>query len=387
MLPAFILVACGGGDGVRRVTALDSAGIRIMTLGSGYIDSIPAWLVSDTPSRSIGVTLGDQRFEFSQIIDVAPHPAGILVADGGSNLIRVFDNDGNHLRDLGGTGEGPGEYRRLSWLQVLHDSLYTWDSTLNRLTVWSPDLTVARSEPARLATTRPTVVLGMFNDGDLLVSVIGPAEEAPLGQVRDGGSVNFSRSGGTFGDTIITIGEVAGRPVYVSEDRIVQPVPFTILPSFALSGVGLYVGNGAAHEFRRYPSEQGPDLIVRFPPGSPLTPADRDQYRADFLATYTGDRRDTQARVFDLVPQPATPPSFDRLVASTADMLWVRRFSMPRDTRQMWLVLSQSGEPRGRVSLPLGVEPLTITPTQIFARSRDSLGIQTVVVYTYEAGS
>ena len=54
-----------------------------------------------------------------------------------SQEIRVFDTTGRHLKTFGGSGEGPGEFQRLSGVyRFLGDSLAAFDGQLFRTTIF-----------------------------------------------------------------------------------------------------------------------------------------------------------------------------------------------------------------------------------------------------------
>ncbi len=60
---------------------------------------------------SIGIEMGDSVYVFGSIVDVCHGPAGeILVLDQISCAIRVYDNNGDFLTQIGRRGEGPGEF-------------------------------------------------------------------------------------------------------------------------------------------------------------------------------------------------------------------------------------------------------------------------------------
>lgn len=64
------------------------------------------------------------------------------VVDFGRNRIAVFDRNGNFIRAIGRTGEGPGEFNRLSTIFVHQDVIQAYDSISNRLTRFNTDGTV-----------------------------------------------------------------------------------------------------------------------------------------------------------------------------------------------------------------------------------------------------
>jgi hypothetical protein len=62
----------------------------------------------------------------------------IVVADAGAQEVRLFDSPGQHVRTLGGAGDGPGEFRGLSSVfDYPGDSIAAFDGYLYRTTVFS----------------------------------------------------------------------------------------------------------------------------------------------------------------------------------------------------------------------------------------------------------
>lgn len=63
----------------------------------------------------------DQPFEnqFGRPIAVrTDNENNIYVADRASKFIKVFDRNGNHIRNLGGRGRGPGEYQEMEFMEL-----------------------------------------------------------------------------------------------------------------------------------------------------------------------------------------------------------------------------------------------------------------------------
>jgi hypothetical protein len=70
----------------------------------------------------IGVLEGPEEYVFGRVQGLAVDPSGaIWVADGLLNAIRRYETDGTHLGDLGGEGDGPGEFRDLYSIKALPD--------------------------------------------------------------------------------------------------------------------------------------------------------------------------------------------------------------------------------------------------------------------------
>ncbi len=88
----FLAAACSGGDGPAPAA------------------DVPTF--EGTVDLEIGELEGDDPYLFSSIFSVAADPLGrILVTDIGAHEVRAFDPDGNFLFQLGGEGDGPGEFR------------------------------------------------------------------------------------------------------------------------------------------------------------------------------------------------------------------------------------------------------------------------------------
>lgn len=101
-------------------------------------------------SLSLETSLGDESGEgfVGSTLNVVATDTRIFVSIREiPSEIRVFSRvDGSFERVLGRSGEGPGEYRAIAALEVMTgDSLLVYDRGLQRITILSPDLTVART--------------------------------------------------------------------------------------------------------------------------------------------------------------------------------------------------------------------------------------------------
>ncbi len=100
---------------------------------------VPAGIVL-TGVSIIGVADGDPVRTFGDVADVAADRAGNLyVLDAAARRVRVFTRDGTFLREIGKTGQGPGEL--LGPVAVAVDSadrLYVLDAMSQSLQVFGP---------------------------------------------------------------------------------------------------------------------------------------------------------------------------------------------------------------------------------------------------------
>ncbi|MDX1390584.1 MAG: 6-bladed beta-propeller, partial [Acidobacteriota bacterium] len=125
----------------------DSAGVEIVT------SSAPAWSagagyhVSDDPITVVGGIDDDPSTSFGWISGAVRLSDGrLVVLDGQSQDLRVFDRAGNLLATWGRAGEGPGEFVRAFHVTSLPgDTVAVFDGGNARVTFFSPAGEVVRT--------------------------------------------------------------------------------------------------------------------------------------------------------------------------------------------------------------------------------------------------
>ena len=114
LLPALPTACQNSGDAVAtglRAVVEDSAGVTIVTNDPVAADSRLPWQFSEHPALAIGSVDGGEADELFRVRDATRLPDGrIVIANAGSNELRVFNADGSHAGTWGGRGEGPGEF-------------------------------------------------------------------------------------------------------------------------------------------------------------------------------------------------------------------------------------------------------------------------------------
>lgn len=90
---------------------------------------------------SIGEAEGQDEYMFSEIGTLAVgDEEGIFVSDRKETHIKVFDKDGAYLMTTGRKGQGPGEFERISGLQITRQQeLLVFDMSMRRLSFFSGD--------------------------------------------------------------------------------------------------------------------------------------------------------------------------------------------------------------------------------------------------------
>jgi hypothetical protein len=143
----FVTLACqpeGGAD--ADFALLD--GLEVVEVGAAGDAPILPWRLSETPSVRVG---GDGRGEHHQYVEISAatilRDGRVMVSDGRTGLVRLYGPDGDFRGQLGSRGEGPGEFQAPSSLLLVRgDSIWIWDHTLWRTSVFSPQGVFVRSE-------------------------------------------------------------------------------------------------------------------------------------------------------------------------------------------------------------------------------------------------
>jgi hypothetical protein len=189
-LALLLSLACSDG------AAVDDGGPGTLTTTPDTVNGVlwvrnsgdpPAWTA--TLIARIGSLDGGPE-EFGRIRSLAADAAGnVYVADNLAHEIRVFDPEGRHLRTIGRTGEGPGEFRDLYSLAWLEGDIAAMDprnariSVLNETGDWIRGIQhYAITGPATLIRLHP------LGDGGFYVPTVDPASRRlPFVRITDVG--------------------------------------------------------------------------------------------------------------------------------------------------------------------------------------------------------
>jgi len=125
----------------------DSAGIRIVENERPADDSRLSWRMGPEPSVSVGDVTGEDPYLLDEVGDATILPDGrIVIANTGTNELRVFDPGGTHLATWGGEGEGPGEFTSLGAVERWRgDSVVAWNQSTRVVSVFDARGVVGRS--------------------------------------------------------------------------------------------------------------------------------------------------------------------------------------------------------------------------------------------------
>lgn len=170
------------------LTALAACGPEAPSDDPSAPRSLPVWVASETPRLDIGVLEGDDALMLEQVVDVLLLPGGeIAVSDAQAARVSIFSDTGEPLREWGGQGDGPGEFRSLSRLyHAPGDSLLALDASGRRASVFDRDGTYAREIPAMELSGDSLFAMDVWLHRRFVVDgVLTPDERAPVRAALD----------------------------------------------------------------------------------------------------------------------------------------------------------------------------------------------------------
>ena len=387
----------------------DSAGIRIAENPKPAPDSWLGWTASTEPLLSIGTTEGESTFQLFRVADATRLADGrIVVANGGSLELLVFDAAGNHIGSWGGEGEGPGEFSRLNRVRPwAGDSLIAGDPGRGRVSILDSrgghGRTVnlhSRSEgevmmptapddaqaPVGLVAIGPDALIGVLPDGTLFTR---DDEIVFTGFTRQDHAYALKTIGGDV--SVVSLGTRPGPQTYAENFNagggflfIPLAHPFGQTTHTAVWGDLAVLGRTETYEIRGYRSDGSLARIVRrdFEPGTP-TRAEQDTWFSRLLAGYSEERREQVAQVAANVPLVDAFPAFGSVVGDALGHLWVAEFKRPGDdhARTLWTVFDPDGRALGLVETPAFVTVFEIGEDYILGEATDELGVEYVRIW------
>ena len=134
---------------------------------------------------TVGEYMGDDWESFGRLADVGFDGAGNLhILDRQADRIVVLDPDGSFVRMVGGSGDGPGELRSPSSLNVQRDG-QSVVANLTSIDVFAPGGEHLRRMPVNPVTGSPFLYTKAFPDGSL-VSIVIRSDSTAVARSRGG---------------------------------------------------------------------------------------------------------------------------------------------------------------------------------------------------------
>jgi hypothetical protein len=371
---AWVLIAAAGLTACDKpgedTGTIDSAGVRIVDNARPQI--VREWArVDSEPELEIGKVEGTEPYLFSRLRTAAMRSTGeIVVVDRGAQEIRIFDPRGIHLRSLGRTGEGPGEFLAIDAIRLTSpDTVLVWDATLLRLSWFTLDgkfvkdqslagsrtggMTLRRVSGDRWEVLRDGTVVGndiiRGRDGEGII-------QQRISLVIRSGSDGLSFIPDLVGSPTVRVGkaEVGSylHPNVAPYNWAVRSAPAEIIAADHPDGgwaLSVYDFNGVMKASIRapIPRRKITEDLVRI----------QNKWILDFGGKYIApDQRRNFGLAMSRLPVPDSAPAISTVITDAAGRLWVQRWRgrrwEPTDGRiDIYDVIDQSGMWLGSVNV------------------------------------
>ena len=387
---AWSLVACQQDQTHAPVLSetRDSAGIRVVENARPADGSRLAWRIGPEPSVSIGVLEGAEPYMLYLAWDATRLRDGrIVVANVGTDELRVFDASGTHLATWGGQGEGPGEFTGLWQVEPWPgDSIVAWHAPRFGISVFDAQGNFART--IRLVHDEGISPMQRFRpqstkrDGTILAAHSPEGGDTVAVQLRDG-----------KGEVQSSFGTHPGREPYIYGEGDRSMLFWSIFgrePVWASWGDLTVVGNTGRYEVRAFGADGSLARIVRrdhMP--RPPTQGDVAAYIEQRVASNIRATESEQAqsrRQYQTVPVAEYFPAFESIMRDALDHLWVEEYEVPGEERpgSLWTVFDPEGQVLGFVETPEGLWIFEIGEDYILGRTLDELNVEYVQVWPLE---
>jgi hypothetical protein len=343
------------------------------------------WHLSDEPVLAIGLTDGEAAYQFHQITGVVRlADERVVVADGGSQEIRIFDREGRHLRTLGGAGEGPAEFRSMGSLDHYGEgALLVFDPGGSRVSLFDPDEGFERSWSLESMGRGffPSAAYSL-DDGSILVTHLrGNMPGDPSGVIWNAAPVvRYSATGEPMGE----VAELPGDEWFRSDQGQLIDLPFGRKGQAAVHGNTLYIGDAQTFTVRAYdPEGHSLGTVERTIEPRPVTPEDIRRSEAARLEQMSEPEAIERTEALHAqIPYPERMPAYRSLRTDRSGNLWVEGYEPDPNTPSRWTVLAPDGEVLAdRVGMPAGFEPHWIEEDFVLGVLRDDLDVEYVHGY------
>lgn len=371
----------------------DSAGAVIVQHRGDVWNVDAPWSIGRSPDLTVGVENGPLAYVFDGIVGAAIlSDRRIVVADRSSSSLRWYDSTGEFLFQVGRSGEGPGEFSRLSFLSRANgDTLIATDGLASRATLLTSDGNIAGttmllglsgfpSRAYRLSNGRYVAANTGFSSSQLLNRETAPGfRRFPVPIVSttsDAASVD-------------TIAIALGMEMYFrvrGASPVFGPHAFGKGLSFAASDQFVYFGT--AEEFDIKVLSANGDTVRRIrAPDVDLRLTDREvtavraRARERLAPDLPQERRVVLEQDIEAMPYPGDRPAFASFIISGDGNLWIGEHVNPVSTRRRWTVFTPEGRHLGTVQFPVEFHLLAVAEGIAAGRWEGALGVESVALF------
>ncbi len=382
------LLSCVSQDsGPPLMVRHDSAGIQIIEAAEPQWGDSSLWIIDPDPLVDLTLSGSGTPHEFFRVRSLMQRPDGsMVVADGGSQQVRLFSATGQFLGSIGGDGDAPGEFRNLWMVETVNDQILALDQRQGRVTVVQSDLALVRT----FEVSAPTRGIHSLGDGTVLLeSTLPTGESEPSKQVMRT-PVALLRYD-LRGARVDSLGQTRGREQVfrmLGGGPTIGAALFAKEAQVATWGSVVFSGSGDLMEVEERDLRGELVRILRIP-DFPLSLtndeilAERQAYLGDQLPA--GITLPAPIRQFvDELPVPASRPAYAEMLADPTGAVWLElyRGRSEQNRPQAWLVLDATGSWLGIVDVPDRFAVMEVTMETVLGVWRDELDVEHPQVLT-----
>ena len=387
--PVLVLVLGCSRDGasVESLTVRDSAGVRIVeSRVPEWSAGVSGWTVDPLPELEIRGDFAEPDhylFRVGHVVRMADRR--IVVGNGGTSQIFLFDSLGSFVGAEGGPGDGPGEFQRLEGLfRCQNDDLVVRERS--RLSVLDPDAKFLRTVRT-VGTLAETPRFEAISSDCSAALFVGNVPRPPFtpGVTERSRTLYWSPLEGGSRDTVATV--VALRLYVWEENGEVEAVeiPFQAQPTWTHSPQDeIFLGLAQGFEVRVLGRDGGLLEVIRWAYElEPVTSDELSSFAEEvrlFLQEHPSEGR-FWAPLEDL-PIADYKPAYSRLLVDDQGLLWVQQFGRwslygPGPSDQWW-VFDTSGRWLGAVVMPPDLTVLAVEKDFVIGVFLDALDVQNI---------
>ena len=391
LLPVATACSSGAVPSTWTGTVSDSAGVQIVhNPTEGIWGPEDAWKLKEV--LSIGEMLGEDEYQFAQIVSVDSDAAGnVYIADLQAQHVRVFDSEGVYTLTIGRPGAGPGEIGLgLAGVFALPNEVFVADIGNRRVNLYGHDGELAGS---RLVDITKGIPIRWDRIGDEVVAQLRVMVSGE--DVEPTGDVIVKMGGEEEAREIITslpVGQslqfVNGQP----QIRVFEPEP--IWDASSAGRVIMAVNEALRIEVR---DAEGTLVRVINQPHETKAVTKRDQRVVLSAMRKQFEQAGAPAAAIDAAMErfqfADTYPAFVALTHGPLGSVWVQRMLSgdeisdegdfnPQDLgSNTWDIFDGEGRYLGDITFPGKYQPIKVMGDRIYGIARDELDVQSMKVY------
>ncbi len=342
-----------------------------------------SFVVDSAPVVDIRGTSASGDLLFGMATAATRLPSGaIAIADGSTLTVRFFSPTGQPTRSVGRSGQGPGEFRSMQWMESCGaDSVYVWDGAAQSMSViaGSGGEVARRFRIPAADTPAPRAYLLGCSAQRTFGYLAAPTTREPTGApniIRGPMPLVLTDADGKL---IRQIGPVIGGEM-AAMGGAGFPRPLGKTTSFALAGDRVYVG-----------SADSAALDVHLPDGSTRTVRFTGTARAATSAhmeaaieTLAGmappQARERATASLRALEMPKTLPPYGALLTDPDGLVWVVE-SFPGDPATTLRAIGPTGSIAGEMRIPRGLRVFEIGRDYVLGGYADEGDEPHVAVY------